>query len=111
GREVASGSPDELKAGIGGTGLTVTVAATSPEAVLAASCQVATVRDLVAEPSGDDVRLSVRTDDAPVALAALTSALDGHGLAYGAVAISRPSLDDVYLRYVGHSYNHEGDLT
>ncbi|MCL2466129.1 MAG: ABC transporter ATP-binding protein [Micrococcales bacterium] len=111
GRAVVGGTPDELKASIGGTGLTVTVPAAQPDDVRGAVETVGVVRDLVVETTGDDVRLAVRTDDATAALAALTGALDHHGLDYGAVAVSRPSLDDVYLRYVGHSYNYEGDLT
>jgi ABC-2 type transport system ATP-binding protein len=43
------------------------------------------------------------------ALPALLAALDRAGLAVAQVALSRPSLDDVYLTVTGHAYRSDGD--
>jgi ABC-2 type transport system ATP-binding protein len=42
------------------------------------------------------------------ALPSLLAALDRAGLAVAQVALSRPSLDDVYLDATGHAYRSEG---
>jgi ABC-2 type transport system ATP-binding protein len=34
------------------------------------------------------------------------AALDAAGIRYGQVAASHPTLDDVYLHFVGHTYAH-----
>jgi ABC-2 type transport system ATP-binding protein len=45
-----------------------------------------------------------RADDGSAALGPLIQALDAAGLAVGAASVSGPTLDDVYLHHVGHSF-------
>jgi ABC-2 type transport system ATP-binding protein len=58
------------------------------------------LRDVVA----DGVRLRARADSGARAVPAVLAALDGAGLGVAAVTVARPSLDDVYLRYAGRTF-------
>jgi len=100
GRAVVSGTPDELKDALHGDGLTVDVAdeASLPRAAVAAG----------RVPGVVDVRVDGRTLRARAAsgaatLPALLAALDAAAVEVRAAGLSRPSLDDVYLRHTGHS--------
>jgi len=48
-------------------------------------------------------RLRARADDAARAVPAVLAALDEAGAPAMSVTVARPSLDDVYLKHVGHS--------
>ena len=48
--------------------------------------------------------LAARTDDASAAVGAVIAALDAAGIRFGQVAASHPTLDDVYLHFVGHTF-------
>ena len=65
---------------------------------------VAGLRDVVVEASGVDGVLAARTDDASAAVGAVIAALDAAGIRFGQVAASHPTLDDVYLHFVGHTF-------
>ena len=54
---------------------------------------------------GVDGVLVARTDDASSAVGAVIAALDAAGIRFGQVAASHPSLDDVYLHFVGHTFD------
>jgi len=43
--------------------------------------------------------------------ASLSTALEGNGLAVASATIARPSLDDVYLRHAGRSFQHADTAT
>ena len=59
----------------------------------------------VVETSGVGGTLAARTDDASAAVGAVIAALDAAGIRYGQVAASHPTLDDVYLHFVGHTFD------
>jgi len=103
GRVVVSGRPEDLKDELRGDALTIefTTAeqARSGRAVLARL----PLQDVVVEAS----RVRARADIGPEAVPAALSVLESAGLAARSVTMSRPSLDDVYLRYVGRAYTAE----
>jgi ABC-2 type transport system ATP-binding protein len=105
GRAVVQGTPDELKAALHGDSLRVTLIEPDAVAVRAAIARVGGLRDVVVEASGTDGVLAARTDDASAAVGAVIAALDAAGIRYGQVAASHPTLDDVYLHFVGHTYD------
>ncbi|WP_308491734.1 ABC transporter ATP-binding protein [Microbacterium terrisoli] len=104
GRAVVQGSPDELKAALHGDSVRVTLVEPDPAHVRAAIARVPGLRDVMVEASGVDGVLAARTDDASAAVGAVISALDAAGIRYGQVAASHPTLDDVYLHFVGHTF-------
>jgi ABC-2 type transport system ATP-binding protein len=101
GRVVVAGTPDGLKGELKGDAVHVL---------------------LRQDPSGVDVRaaverlpgirevtlagrhLSARTDDGAAAVPGVLAALDQAGTPAANVTVARPSLDDVYLRHVGHRF-------
>ncbi|MBN9153568.1 MAG: ABC transporter ATP-binding protein [Microbacterium sp.] len=104
GRAVVQGTPEELKAALHGDSLRVSLIEPDPAAVRTAVARVAGLRDLVVEASGVDGVLAARTDDASAAVGAVIAALDAAGIRFGQVAASHPTLDDVYLHFVGHTF-------
>jgi len=100
GRVVVEGTAEELKSALRGD--TVTVGLRRSEDVPAALTlldRLPGVHGL--NPDGRSVRASA--DDGAVAVPVLLTALDGAGIEVASVALTRPSLDDVYLRHVGRS--------
>jgi ABC-2 type transport system ATP-binding protein len=95
---VARGTADELKRQVAGDVVTLGVGARQ-DAVLALVSGQSFVREAGAD--GDVVRLYVDRGDSAVPM--LLRLLDGAGLAPQTIALSRPSLDDVFLRQTGRS--------
>jgi ABC-2 type transport system ATP-binding protein len=108
GRAVVQGTPDQLKAALHGDSLRVSLVEPDAAAVRTAIGRVPGLRDVVIEASGVDGVLAARTDDASAAVGAVIGALDAAGIRFGQVAASHPTLDDVYLHFVGHTF---GDAT
>ncbi|MEZ3159256.1 ATP-binding cassette domain-containing protein [Microbacterium sp. BWT-B31] len=110
GRAVVQGTPASLKAALHGDSLRVTLIEPDAAAVRAAVAGVPGLRDVVVEASGVDGVLAARTDDASAAVGAVIGALDAAGIRFGQVAASHPTLDDVYLHFVGHTFAEAGAL-
>ena len=49
--------------------------------------------------------LHARARDGAAAIPAVLAALDAHGVRAASVTLARPSLDDVYLRHAGRSFD------
>jgi ABC-2 type transport system ATP-binding protein len=97
GRVVAGGSPERLKAELRGDSIQVELAS----AVNGAPIEpLPGVHELVVEGSV----LRARADEGARAVPAVLAALEARGLEVASVTVSRPSLDDVYLRHAGRSY-------
>jgi ABC-2 type transport system ATP-binding protein len=94
GRVVAEGTPDQLKADLRGDALAVELVAAGPVPALPG------VRELTV----DGRVLRARVDDGARAVPAVLLALEAAGLAAASVTVSRPSLDDVYLRHTGRTF-------
>jgi len=101
GRIVAEGTPDELKGELKGDAITVELVQPDPEGSIA----------LVLEPlfhvrevQVDGNTLRARSDDGARAVPVILQSLEAGGVPVASVTVSRPSLDDVYLRLTGRSF-------
>jgi ABC-2 type transport system ATP-binding protein len=101
GKAVAEGTPDELKRELRGDAIHVDLEADYNGAVSGALAGVAAVRDVAVEGR----TLRARADDGGRAVPLLLQALETHGVAVSSVRVSRPSLDDVYLKYTGRTFD------
>ena len=102
GRVVAEGSPEELKGELRGDAIHVELReAETNGRVHGALARVPGVRELVVEGHA----LRARADDGAAAVPAVLAALDSAGVPVAAATVSRPSLDDVYLRYAGRAFS------
>jgi ABC-2 type transport system ATP-binding protein len=108
GRIVSEGSPMQLKHGIEGDILTITVnhIENASEVAMGVLRDLPLVREIKAE--GGSLRLVV--SHGGEALPVVIRLLEGRGIGVADIALSRPSLDDVFLRATGHSLNDEGTV-
>jgi ABC-2 type transport system ATP-binding protein len=99
GRIVARGTPDELKSELEGD--TIHVELVEPDGL---------ARDALARIDGlgevalDGRTLRARARDGGAAVPEVLAALEARGLRAASVTVARPSLDDVYLRYAGRTF-------
>jgi ABC-2 type transport system ATP-binding protein len=100
GRVVAGGSPERLKAELRGDAIHVELGYAANGAVHAALDPLPGIRELVVEGSS----LRARADEGARAVPAVLGALEAGGIDVASVTVSRPSLDDVYLRHAGRSF-------
>jgi ABC-2 type transport system ATP-binding protein len=115
---VAEGTPEELKSGVQGDTVQVELAgpelvgteptgAEAAESARALLTAVAGVREVTVHGR----TLRARVGDGPAALPAVLSALEADGVHLLSVSVARPSLDDVYLRYAGRSFQRADAAT
>jgi ABC-2 type transport system ATP-binding protein len=100
GQVVAEGTPEELKRELRGDAIHVELTANAPE-LNGALAGVDGVRDVTV----DGRTLRARADDGGRAVPAVLQALEAHGIEVASVRVARPSLDDVYLRYTGRTFD------
>ncbi len=103
---IASGTPGQLKAAIGGA-LTVVVADSAALATVASLLQRMTGADPVTDPDHRQVSVAVASD--AVTLAGVAVELSHAGVVAEDVALRRPTLDDVFLRLTGSSLDDAGN--
>jgi ABC-2 type transport system ATP-binding protein len=101
GRIVVDGAPEELKHELHGD--TVQVEVGSDDAAVTALRLLAGLSALE-EVESDGGSLRARARSGATAVPAVLAALEGGGVAVDSVTVARPSLDDVYLRYAGRSF-------
>jgi ABC-2 type transport system ATP-binding protein len=106
GRIVAEGTPDQLKAELEGDTIQVELAELDDDA--AARLALEDVAG-VGHASVDGRTLRARARNGAVAIPAVLTALDAHGVRAASVTLARPSLDDVYLRHAGRAF-HEAEV-
>ena len=99
GKIIARGSPAEMKASIGTDVVTVQVTAVDALDRAAEVCRAVPAVERV--QVADDAAV-VYVPDGARAVARIVLALDDAGIEPGQVAITRPSLDDVFLEATGH---------
>ena len=92
------GSPDALKEELRGD--TVQVELGAPDDAAAAVLQRTGLREVTSEGAS----LRGRADNGARAVPAVLAALEDGGIAVASVTVARPSLDDVYLRHAGRSF-------
>ena len=103
GRVVATGSPDELKAELRGDAIVVELAdGVADERVVSALTRVPGIGESLV----DGRSLRARVDRGASAVPAVLSALEDASISVASITVSRPSLDDVYLRHTGRAFRH-----
>jgi ABC-2 type transport system ATP-binding protein len=100
GRIVAEGSPDELKRELRGDAVHVELAAAANGNARTALDRVDGVRELAL----DGRSLHARADDGARAVPGVLAALEANGVPVASVTVARPSLEDVYLRHAGRTF-------
>jgi len=97
GRVVAHGTPEQLKSELRGDAVHVEL----DGGVQAALAHVGEVRGVVV----DGRTLHARADDGARAVPHVLQALEANGVPVASVTVARPSLDDVYLRHTGRTFD------
>ncbi len=101
GRIVAEGTPDELKGDLKGDAIAVELTDHHADGRVARALEP--LFD-VREVRVDGKTLHARSDDGARAVPVVLQALEAAGAPVASVTVSRPSLDDVYLRLTGRSF-------
>jgi ABC-2 type transport system ATP-binding protein len=101
GKVVATGTPEELKAELRGDAIAIELSngAVEPD-IRSALASVPGIAEVLFE----DRTVHLRVAAGASALPGVLSALDNRGVGVAAATVSRPSLDDVYLRHTGRSF-------
>ena len=100
GRVVAEGTPEALKSELRGDALVLELTEANDDLVRAALDPLE-VRELALQGRS----LRARVDDGARAVPVVLQALDAKGVHVSSVTIARPSLDDVYLRTTGRTFD------
>jgi ABC-2 type transport system ATP-binding protein len=100
GRIVAEGTPDQLKSELHGDTVQVELVESSNGNAVAALQSLPGLSGL----SADGRLLRARAENGAAAVPSVLAALEQSGLHVASATIARPSLDDVYLRYAGRSF-------
>jgi ABC-2 type transport system ATP-binding protein len=108
GKIVTRGTGEELKHSLGGEIIAFTLekAASKPELALEIQ-KLNFVREVFVE----DGNLSVFVDDAESTLHSVMNFLKGEGVSVDKVSIIKPTLDDVFLKYVGTRIEERGRIS
>ena len=102
---IAEGTPDELKAQVGGDRLEVRLCSRDDNA--AARDALAAVGDGRVEGEDGAVRVAIR--ERTGAIADAVRRLDERGIAIDDIAVRTPTLDDVFLTLTGHHAEEEAE--
>jgi ABC-2 type transport system ATP-binding protein len=97
GQIVAEGTPEEMKADLGHDVVSVALNGADVAATEAALSGLPGLERLVVEPDA----LALYVEDGPSSIAEIVRLLDRDEIRVGAISVSRPSLDDVFLRATG----------
>jgi ABC-2 type transport system ATP-binding protein len=104
GKIVAEGTPEALKAELRGDSVHIELVSPDTDGnVRGLLSSLAGVGEIVVE--GNTLR--ARVDHGATAVPAVLGTLEDKAIPVTAVTVSRPSLDDVYLRYTGRSFRVE----
>jgi ABC-2 type transport system ATP-binding protein len=104
GQIVAQGTPDELKRELHGDAVHIELGAGANGNARSALDRVEGVREIVL----DGRSLHARVDDGARAVPGVLAALDANGVPVASVTVARPSLEDVYLRHAGRTFEEAG---
>jgi ABC-2 type transport system ATP-binding protein len=103
---IAEGTPDELKAQVGGDRIEIHLCDGHPgEDALPVLAPIASEQPLV-----ENGVISVPIQERSGAIADAVRRLDEAGLTIDDIAVRRPTLDDVFLRLTGHAVEHDEEV-
>ncbi|HEX6457858.1 MAG TPA: ATP-binding cassette domain-containing protein [Thermoleophilaceae bacterium] len=102
GHVVAEGTPEGLKADLRGDAIRVELGQPDGDGKVRAA--LGTVNG-IREVAVDGREVHARADDGARAVPVVLQALEARGLEVASVSVARPSLDDVYLRHTGRSFD------
>ena len=102
GRIVAGGTPEELKRRVAGDLVTLGISGETEKALIVLQQQ-----PFVRKATTEDGLLRLYVDHGETAVPAILRLLDSQGIGLLTVAMSRPSLDDVFLTQTGRSLRDE----
>jgi ABC-2 type transport system ATP-binding protein len=100
---VAMGSPEELKRQLGGEVITLSFKTNglSQEELCARANEILSKMDLISGTDCFEEGINAYATDGPSAVPAVVEACVENGLEIERLALTRPSLDDVFLKYTG----------
>jgi len=98
---VAEGTPESLKSALRGDAIQIDIV--EPDTLGKARLLVERMPG-IGELHLDGATLRARVESGAAAVPAVLGVLDDAGIAVSSVTMSRPSLDDVYLRHTGRSF-------
>ena len=101
GRVVVQGTPDELKSELRGD--TIQVELAEPERDGRVKLTLQAIPGL-SELAAEGTLLHARAEHGASAIPLVLTALEREGVTVASVTLARPSLEEVYLRYAGHTY-------
>jgi ABC-2 type transport system ATP-binding protein len=102
GKIATSGAPQELKRSVGGDVLAVTVLGKIPDSI---------PQDLGSVVSSEGGVLKILTVNGERAIPRITDYLEGTGAVVESVSLSRPTLDDVFMKYAKAPLQQEGSFS
>jgi ABC-2 type transport system ATP-binding protein len=97
GQIVVEGTPEQLKAEMGHDVVSISLNGADPSATEVALAGLAGLERVVVE----DCALALYVDDGASSIVEIVRLLDAEGIQVAAISVSRPSLDDVFLRATG----------
>jgi ABC-2 type transport system ATP-binding protein len=105
GRIVVEGSPSGLKRDLHGDSIQIELDAAAADGVAGGRAREALDRmPGISEVQVEGATVRARAEDGGAAIPGVLSALDGHRVTVASVMVSRPSLDEVYLRHAGRAF-------
>jgi len=109
GKIVARGTSEELKHSLGGEVVSFNLGEATPKLELTEEIRkLGFVRDVFVENSNI---INVLVENAEVALPHLMEILKNEGVNVGKVSITKPTLDDVFLKYAGTRLEEKGRIS
>jgi ABC-2 type transport system ATP-binding protein len=111
GEIVAEGSPAVLKSEMGGDVIHVLIGATSDEGTeppMERAEALVRERNYVEDVAIDGTVLVVRAQGAAAVVPDLLRLLNDNQIPVSSVSVANPTLDDVFLKYTGHTIRSEG---
>jgi ABC-2 type transport system ATP-binding protein len=110
GRIIATGSPEELKSAIEGDAVSLRMPSASAEeqaATFAKTEKILSAQPFVKKIMATHDGVNVYVDRADEAMPKILRLLEKEGVETASTTVSRPSLDDVFIRYTGRTIAEE----
>jgi ABC-2 type transport system ATP-binding protein len=106
---IAEGSPTQLKAQLGGDVIALSFGENGKTGAQQAQAASALLKDLpfVRDTTVTDEGINVIAQDGGAMVPQVLLALNNAGLAVARLALTSPTLDDVFLKYTGHTIRQE----